>query len=294
MRILVLGGSGNLGEAITNRALARGNDVAWTFSSLPTGSVPGSAFQWNVLDGFPPADLQAFRPDIVIHAIAIIDPDACEKEPERAFRINADSVRIALEALQPRYFIYISSDYVFDGIAGNNWADSNLNPINRYGLTKQQGEIFTRAAAQWLIVRTSMFGSASAGRITRTEQMLLALSQGKEIAAASDQIGTPMWTSTVADLIVELAERQRQGIAHLAGPEAISKADLARRLADRAEIRSSRILPTCSSRLRSITPRPLNVSLIPSDDVMALAGYPKSLEAEVQHYVDAVWKARVF
>src|SRR5581483_5276147 len=99
------------------------------------------------------AALAASRPAVVIHAAAMADVDACEREPERAEAVNARGtahVADACASLGAR-LIYVSTDYVFDGEAGPYREDDPPQPLSVYGRTKLAGE---RAAAALANVRS--------------------------------------------------------------------------------------------------------------------------------------------
>ncbi len=58
-------------------------------------------------------------PDVVIHCAAYTDVDGCETDPVRAHRVNADGVRVVVEAADAcgAFVVALSTDYVFDGTA---------------------------------------------------------------------------------------------------------------------------------------------------------------------------------
>lgn len=45
-------------------------------------------------------------------------------------------------------FIYISTDYVFDGKNPPYKTDAQTNPLNKYGMSKLSGEVVTSAASK--------------------------------------------------------------------------------------------------------------------------------------------------
>jgi len=178
-------------------------------------------------------------------------------------------------ALLPRGFerssgmlVYMSSDYVFDGRAESFSKGDVLSPINHYGRTKVAGERYAQQAAKWLIVRGTFFGRwLQSQRDTRLEDQLVSLRQGDEVDAVADQIGTPLWTGTMAGVLLDLICSRLRGIHHAAGPTPVSKVALLRRVAIANGITSLRIRPVSTEERELKAHRPLNVVLRCSDEV---------------------------
>jgi dTDP-4-dehydrorhamnose reductase len=221
----------------------------------------------------------------VVHCVAIINPDTCQRQPDGARLVNAESVREAAALAGNGRLVYVSSDYVFDGRQGGYREQDSPGPVNVYGETKLLGEEHAREARQWLIARLALFGAGLPGLPpTRTEEQLAALRRGEEVVVACDQIGTPLWANTAAALLLELSERGTAGAVHVAGPEAVSKEALLRRLALVTGVPSARIRGVPTTELRPLAPRPLNVGLRASAAVAGLSQYPTTLEAELSRY----------
>ncbi len=285
MRLLVLGGSGNLGATLCTLAREREHDVVATCNRR-VPALEGVRFvKWNVAEGSPPEELRAGSADVVVHCVAIINPDVCEREQGKAQLVNAESVRHATALASTGRLVYVSSDYVFDGQRGNYGEDDPPAPVNFYGATKLLGEQYAREAARWLVVRLALFGAGLPELPrTKTEEQLAALRRGEEVPAASDQVGTPLWANTAAGLLLELIERGASGVVHAAAPEAVSKDALLRRLAIEIGIPSPHIHSVPTADLRPPAPRPLNVSLRASALVTWLPQYPLTLRAELRRY----------
>ena len=95
----------------------------------------------------------------MFHAAAWTAVDACEADPERAFRDNALAARWVAEASRRvgAQLVHVSTDYVFDGTKDgpyHEWDDPN--PTSVYGASKLAGEQEARAGAPAAsVVRTS-------------------------------------------------------------------------------------------------------------------------------------------
>lgn len=97
------------------------------------------------------------KPDVVINAAAIIDNRSIDKNPEMAIRTNiigASNVSLACLEYNIR-FVYISTDYIYQGTHGNCKESDPIQPFNTYAWTKLGGECSVQAVKNHLIIRTS-------------------------------------------------------------------------------------------------------------------------------------------
>jgi dTDP-4-dehydrorhamnose reductase len=97
------------------------------------------------------------RPQIIIHLAAMTDVRQCEKNKKLAYDTNVNGTRNIFESSDAK-IVYISTDYVFDGKAGNYREDDAVNPVNYYALTKLLGEEIVKCGRKNLIIRTSFVG----------------------------------------------------------------------------------------------------------------------------------------
>jgi len=112
-------------------------------------------------------ELDKIKPDIILHFAAMTDVDKCEKNGKEAFEINVRGTLNLLELFTGSYFIYMSTDHVFDG---QRWwfncprEHHDPKPINNYGFTKWQGEVTGAmfSVSNFKIIRSSkIFSYAS-------------------------------------------------------------------------------------------------------------------------------------
>ena len=61
--------------------------------------------------------ISKIKPDAIIHLAAMTNVDQCEKEKDLAMKINAESTEVLAKqaAKFHAFFVYVSTDYVFDG-----------------------------------------------------------------------------------------------------------------------------------------------------------------------------------
>lgn len=202
------------------------------------------------------AAVSGFRPGIILHLAAFTDVDGAEAEPERAHAVNAigaENVARAAAALGPppgALFVYVSTDYVFDGTATRPYREDDVTrPLSVYGATKLEGEARSRAACpRTLIVRTAwLFGPGGRGR-NFVDTVAARLDEGVHISVVADQVGRPTYTRDLAPALLSLAGvSPGGGTYHLTntGPDA-SRYDVAREVAVVIGAEGGLVSPTTS------------------------------------------------
>jgi dTDP-4-dehydrorhamnose reductase len=159
------------------------------------------------------------QPEVVVNCAAYTNVDGAEDDLEGATGANVDGARfVALGAAEVgASVVYPSTDYVFDGLKGEPYIESDkTRPLSVYGQTKATGEAETAAANQrYYIVRSSwLFGTA--GRNFVETMLALGGDQG-DVVVVRDQVGCPTYTAHLADALVRLIGTTAFGIHHIAG-----------------------------------------------------------------------------
>jgi dTDP-4-dehydrorhamnose reductase len=166
------------------------------------------------------AMLAKHRPSIVINTAAFHNVERCEREPDRAFAVNASAVANLASACSEANatLVQISTDYVFDGKAREPYAETDrADPINVYGISKRAGELATLRDGRHYVVRTSgLYGlrGSSVKGMTFIERMLAKAKAGEEITVVDDITFSPSYTVHVATALREIVERAHPGTYH--------------------------------------------------------------------------------
>lgn len=150
-RVLLIGGAGQLGQAIY-RAFSSWNVFAPDHKTLDI------ADEENSIKTIKEMDI-----DIVINTAAFHDVPRCEKEALQAFKVNTLGARNLAKACSEKDvpFLHISTDYVFDGKKEAPYLeDDRANPLNIYGDTKLSGERQAQlhCPQSWIVRTTGLFG----------------------------------------------------------------------------------------------------------------------------------------
>ena len=136
--------------------------------------------------------IQKIKPDLIINTAAYTNVDKAENEKDLAYEINALAPKALTKAAIALDIpiIYISTDYIFDGLKKNAYEEEDCpNPLSVYGKTKWQGEEFVRQNPKHFILRTSWVFSSHGHNFLRT---IIKLAQEKtSLNIVDDQWGAP-------------------------------------------------------------------------------------------------------
>ena len=217
MRLLVIGGSGLVGTHIVGEAKIS-HQVCFTYKRAVVlgGSqldLADKEATMRLLDGF--------RPDWIVHTAGWTWVDGCERDPERAMWENCEQPVWLAAICQERSirFAYLSTSYVFDGLAGPYDEEASVCPCNVYGRAKAVAEqgILAETCHSALILRTICVWGREGQRKNFVYQALQALREGRRLRLPADQIGNPTWAGDIAYWTVKLMESGKSGIWNLAG-----------------------------------------------------------------------------
>lgn len=263
MKILVTGGSGLLGSAIS-LYFKDYFDVVSAYSSHKVEIKDCNTIPMDITNSRGTLNVvKKIKPDVVVHTAALVGASVCEKKPELAYSINVQGTKNIVGASKKvgSKIIYISTDYVFDGKKGDYDEHDKPNPINVYGKTKYEGEFFIDTKKH-AIVRTSIYGwNIIKDKRSFSTWIIDELRNKKQINVFIDNINSMMLVNNLAEALKEFIEKDLSGIMSIASSEAICKYDFAVKLADVFKLDKELIKPLKNDEALGSDKRPLNVSL---------------------------------
>jgi dTDP-4-dehydrorhamnose reductase len=181
------------------------------------------------------------KPDQVIHAAAMTDVDGCEYDRDRAYRVNGLGTRnvAAASAAASAELLYISTDYVFDGIKREPYLEHDaVNPQSTYGRSKLWGEEAVRDVHdRFYIVRTQwLYGKHGRNFV---DTICKAARERPELQVVNDQTGCPTWAKDLARaLYLILDKRPAYGLFHCSNNGSCTWFDFASAILDRGGIKT--------------------------------------------------------
>lgn len=270
--LLILGGSGMLGEALRRNATSQ---IVASYASRPfAGGIPYQAGTKDGVESF--LDRLPAAPSALLLLLAQSSVDVCFRDPATAYRTNVQGIASVVETASQRGIrtIFVSSDAVFDG-SKPLWRDSDTpRPILEYGKQKYEAEKIVLAAGDNLVVRIPKLVAADTHPQCFISGWLSDLSAGRPINCATDQRFNPVGANDAARAILALVERTMRGIVHIASEETHSRWELLDRLLQRVDsglVARPDIRPCKLDDLALPEPRPRDTSLFPSEVIAELA-----------------------
>ncbi len=263
MKFLVTGASGLVGRQVIHDISKTEDEVYSAYhESKPEVGIP-TKLDLNCIDKIPDT-LEKVNPDSIIHLAALTNVDICEKEKELAMKLNATATEVLSKqaAKQKAFFVYVSTDYVFDGKNGMKKETDPPNPVNFYGKTKLEGEkSVMNLASSWCIARTSTPYGIHAKRKSFPLWVAEQLQNHNEIKAIIDQFTSPTYVPNLSRMLIEIAKRQIVGIIHLAGATRISRYEVAELVADKLNFDKKLLKPVNLDNMNWPAKRPKDSSL---------------------------------
>ena len=164
--------------------------------------------------------LDYIKPDIIIHCAAWTAVDLAEDEDnkDKVYNLNVNGTKnlVSYCAKSNCKFVYISTDYVFEGRGELPWEPDNkeYSPINYYGFTKLEGEkIVSKLLNKYFIIRIAWVFGLNGNNFVKT--MISLANKGiKELRVVDDQIGTPTYTYDLAQLLADMIQTDKYGYYH--------------------------------------------------------------------------------
>jgi dTDP-4-dehydrorhamnose reductase len=218
----------------------------------------------------------SFRPDLVLHAGAWTAVDACEADPDRAWRVNALGCRHVAEGTSAvgAHLVAVSTDYVFDGTSPrpyNEW--DRPNPGSVYGRSKLGGEQEIRDLAPGAtVVRTSWVCGPHGSNMVKTVLRLAA--QEGPLRFVDDQHGCPTFTGDLAAMILALGTGRRPGLFHVTNQGPTTWWQFARDVVAAAGLDPGRVEPIATSDLSPPRPAPRPANSVLDNAGLRLSGIP--------------------
>lgn len=235
MNILVIGGSGQLGQTI--KAAAKDSEHRFIYTCFRNGLQDGMV-RLDITDrDAVDSAVRDLAVDVIVNCAGYTDVEKAESEEDKAFKANAEAAAFLADAAARHgaTLIHISTDYVFDGQSGEPYGeDAEPAPLSAYGRSKLAGELAVLASGcRSIIIRTSWLYSPYGKNFVKT--ILRKSEEQPVLKVVSDQVGTPTFAGDLAEFILTLLEPEnlcKTGIYNYSNEGVCSWYDLACEVCD--------------------------------------------------------------
>jgi dTDP-4-dehydrorhamnose reductase len=241
--------------------------------------------------------ITSYRPDTIIHGAAMTNVDACELDPEACQRLNVDAVEYLVEAANEvdAHFVFVSTDFVFDGEDGPYDEEAEPNPVSIYGHSKLKGEQIVQSRAKsWAIARTVLVYGLVAD-MSRSNIVLWAkdsLENGKKINVVDDQFRSPTLAEDLAQGCFLIEQKKASGIFNISGKDQMNIYELVQQVADHFDLSMEHVSRIDSKRLNQPAKRPPVTGFDLSKSRRVLGYEPRSFKEGIAIVYDQFLKAQ--
>ncbi|KMY50344.1 dTDP-4-dehydrorhamnose reductase [Peribacillus loiseleuriae] len=219
MKLLVTGIGGQLGYDVVRQGVQQGLDVHGIGRRDLDITREQEVYQY----------ISRVKPDVLIHCAAYTAVDQAESDKKACWNVNVEGTKHLVNAAKEFNikFMYVSTDYVFDGLGEKPLVETDLPcPKSYYGLTKYEGEKAVQSMLdQYFIVRTSWVFGINGNNFTK--KMLHLAKSREEVEIVGDQIGSPTYTYDLAKLLISMVQTDKYGIYHVTNEGFCSWAEFA-------------------------------------------------------------------
>jgi dTDP-4-dehydrorhamnose reductase len=204
---------------------------------------------------------EKIKPAVVIHTGAMSKPDECETNQMKAYLVNVEgTVQLLINSGDiESFFIFLSTDFVFDGERGMYNEEDSPNPVNYYGRTKLEAEEAVKEYEHdWAIVRTSLvYGKNYSGHNNILKIVKEKLEKEQEYNIVDDQVRTPTYVEDLAKAILSVIEKRARGIFHISGKDILTPYQMAIKTAEYLELDGSVLKKVTAESFSEPAKRPL-------------------------------------
>lgn len=286
MRVFISGASGLVGSNCLNYFKEKDVEVVGTHLSYPTR-------QTFFFDTLAPEnklnfDVFKFCPHVIIHCGALTHVDYCETNEEESYQKTVQSTLNLIEVANKikAKFVFLSTDYVFDGLEGPYTEEDATNPINIYGKHKLMSEKYIQAKCpNSLILRvTNVYGNEERNK-NFVARIIHECEKGDilTLKLPFDQYASPVNAYDIARILYRLLKDDKTGIYHISGSDYMNRVELALRVLNYFPEAKYELEVATTKALKQIANRPLRGGFVKHK---LASEYPEFLFNTIDDYLN--------
>ena len=181
-------------------------------------------------------DIASYSPDIVIHLASMTDVDGCETDPATARRVNAGGTENVAAACADcgATMIYVSTGMIYNGHKPGPYIEYDMpDPVNKYGLTKYEGELAVRKHLKNFYIFNTCWIFGGGPEDKKFVAKIIELGKERDrIEVVNDTFGSPTYTIDFSRALFDFLGNKELGIKygryHCAGRGCVTRIELAR------------------------------------------------------------------
>lgn len=291
MKVFIAGASGLVGSNCMKHFTEQGWNVEGSYFSYPQ---PGIHY-YNTLDANDNKnfDIAAFQPDVIVHCGALTHVDYCETHEEESYEKTVQSTinLIAVARKCNARFVYLSTDYVFDGKNGPYEENAPVNPLSVYARHKLQGEqLALNELTNTLVLRvTNVYGNEARGKnfVARIVDQCR-VGQKLTLKLPYDQFASPTNAWDIARATFVLLRDGKGGVYHIGSTDYMNRVQLALKVLEYFPDAQYDLQPVSTAELNQPAARPLLGGFI---TMKFNSEYPGMLLGNVDSYIKSLLKS---
>lgn len=287
MKILIIGASGLVGSNCLRYLSEKGHECVGTyFSYAAKNTVYYDTLHPENTENF---DVEAFTPEIIIHCGALTHVDYCEQNEAESHQLTVQSTQniVTLARIFSSKIIFISTDYIFDGIDGPYDEIAPANPISIYGRHKWEAEqLISDSGLEHIILRiTNVYGDEERGK-NFVARIIDQADKGQHLTLKLpvDQYATPINAADIARAIGLLLNDDKSGIYNIASTDYMNRVQLALRVLKYFPTATYDLIPMTTAVMNPPAARPLQGGL---KTAKFLSEYPDFVFSTVDEYTSS-------
>lgn len=246
MKLLIIGGTGLLGQYLVLEASQRGVDVIATYHDNDAKMGTKTLVHMDVRDE-PEVNevIRSAAPHAVVHTAGITDLDRCENNPREAWEVNAEGTYNVAAACKNAGIplMYISTDAVFNGQKGERYYEFDTpDPLGIYAQTKLEAERLTLDADHRnTVARISLlYGwNRLSEKRTFVTWLIDELRAGRTVELFTDRHTTPTYAPNCAHVLLKMVLGGSRGIYHVAGADCVDRYEMGMTIANVFDLKCS-------------------------------------------------------
>ena len=214
----------------------------------------------------------------------------CEQYPRNSNAVNVLGMKQVIDGLVEEGMlpIFLSTDYVFDGVKGDYTEEDPTEPTTLYGKQKLEIEHYLKEKAgdEYLILRLSKIFSLEKGNGILLDEMAALFHEDHPVMAAYDQCFNPLHIGDLIRALLYLLDNDLRGTWHICGDQAMPRYEMAKALAAAMGKPESLVQRISLDQLGSKPARPKNTSMnnarfraVYTPDMVTIEDYIKRIAA---------------